>query len=239
MNNPIQIWNPEREFKLTAVAPNLWIVRHPLTFCGFKMVTCMSVLRLASGGLWLHSPVPLSAELKASLDALGSVEYIVAPNRMHHLYALDCTKAYPHAQLYVAKDLSSKNPAFVNFPVIPTGTDAPWFDSIDSVFVEGNTELNETVFFDRASRTLIITDLAVFMGPWDSFGSRVYARINGCYNRFGHSFLLKKFFRDKTAVRRSLHQILEWDFKRIVLAHGPIIENDARLKVETAFAWLL
>lgn len=203
------------------------------------MVTCMTVVRLASGGLWLHSPVPLNAELKASLDAIGPVEYIVAPNRMHHLYALDCAIAYPRAKLYVAKDLSSKNAAFADFPVIPSGTAAPWFDSIDSVFVEGNTELNETVFFERSSRTLIINDLAVFIGPWDSFGTRVYARINGCYNRFGHSFLLKKFFRDKTAASRSLHRILEWNFMRIVLAHGPIIENDARLTFKAAFTWLL
>jgi hypothetical protein len=35
-------------------------------------------------------------------------------------------------------------------------------------------------------------------------------------------------WRDKKAARRSLVQILEWDFERIILSHGDLIEEDAR-----------
>lgn len=221
------------------MAHDLWIARHPLVFYGFKMVTCMSVVRLTSGGLWVHSPIPIQGEVKQQLDALGQVAHIVAPNRLHHLYALACLNQYPSARLYAAVNLASKNAEFGRFPAIPAGASAPWSEAVDSVFVEGNPELNETVFFHRPSRTLIITDLAVHLGPWDAFATRTYARINGCYDRFGHSFLLKRFFRDRKAARRSLRKILEWDFQRIVLAHGPVIDRDARAAFEDAFSWLL
>jgi hypothetical protein len=238
MTDNDMMWKPESEFRLTEIAENLWVARHPLTFFGFKMVTCMTVVRLPSGGLWLHSPIPLGAELTAALAALGPVEYIVAPNRMHHLYALDCARQYPAARLYVAPGLAGKNAAFADFPVIPAGSEAPWAAAIDSVFVEGNPELNETVFFHRQSRYLVITDLAVHTGPWDSFGTRMYARLTGAYGRFGHSSVLKKFFKDREAARRSLQAIAQWPMEGIVLAHGPVIRRDARAALEGAFAWL-
>ncbi|ANQ85805.1 hypothetical protein dqs_2776 [Azoarcus olearius] len=232
-------WNPAAEFELTQLAPDIWIARHPLSFFGFRMTTCMTVVRLPSGGVWLHSPIPLQGGLKAAVDALGPVQFVVAPNRLHHLYALAAMEQYPQARLFVAPGLTDKNPAFAPHPPLPEAAVAPWADSIDAVFVAGNSELNETVFFHRPSRTLVITDLAVFLGSWDAFATRLYARINGCYNRFGHSFLLRRFFRDVPAARRSVQAMLEWPIERIVMAHGPVLRRDARARLREAFAWLL
>ena len=42
-------------------------------------------------------------------------------------------------------------------------------------------------------------------------------------------------WKDKAAARSSLQKILEWDFDKIVLAHGDLIETNAK---ETALqAW--
>ncbi len=232
-------WQPSQQFSLTAIADNIWLARQPVVFYGFKMVTCMSIVRLPSGQLFVHSPISLTGEMASQIAALGNVSWIVAPNRLHHLHAISCAQRFPEATLWVAPDLASKNPAFADYPIIPTGAQAPWSDAIDGVFIAGNTELNETVFFHRQSKTLIITDLAVLLGPWDSFGTRSYARLNRCYHCFGHSFLLKTFFRDKAAARRSLAQVMNWDFTRIVLAHGPVIEHDAKATFAQAFSWLL
>ncbi len=59
MNDSIQIWKPDSEFVLTNICPDVWIARHPLIFYGFKMIACMTVVRLPSGSLWVHSPIPL------------------------------------------------------------------------------------------------------------------------------------------------------------------------------------
>lgn len=230
-------WQPASEFRLTRIADDLWIARQPLAFYGFRMTTCMTVCRLGNGSLWVHSPIAPTPELLADLAALGKVSHIVAPNRMHHLYAQDFLAASPGATLYVAPGLADKNPVFARHPPIPQQA-APWAADIDAAFIAGNSELNETVFFHRPSRSLILTDLAVRIGPWDAFATRCYARLNGCYDRFGLSFVLKRFFRDREAARASLQAVFAWDFERIVPAHGPVISGNARSSMESAFAWL-
>ena len=40
---------------------------------------------------------------------------------------------------------------------------------------------------------------------------------------------------DKKAARASLKRILLWDFERVILAHGDLIEVDARQVVEKAW----
>lgn len=238
MPNPATHWSPADEFALTPLAHDIWIARNPLVFYGFRMTTCMTVCRLADGALWVHSPIPPSPTLLGALCPLGSPRHIVAPNRLHHLHALAFLAAFPTATLYVAPGLTDKNPAFAAHPQIPPDGAPAWREDIDSVFIEGNSELNETVFFHRKSRSLIITDLAVHIGPWDSFGTRTYARLNGFYDRFGLSFLLKRFFRDRDAARGSLARVLAWDFDCVVPAHGPVIRANAREQFERAFDWL-
>ncbi len=52
------------------LAPNLWIVDQPDFSSGLaKDGTRMTVIKLASGGLFLHSPTKLDDETKQALDA--------------------------------------------------------------------------------------------------------------------------------------------------------------------------
>ena len=43
---------------LDRLAEDLWVEARPLRFFGVEMGTRMTVVRLADGGLWVHSPVP-------------------------------------------------------------------------------------------------------------------------------------------------------------------------------------
>ena len=38
--------------------------------------------------------------------------------------------------------------------------------------------------------------------------------------------------------KKSLRKLLSWDFDRLVIAHGPCIEKNAKAFVEQAFRWL-
>jgi glyoxylase-like metal-dependent hydrolase (beta-lactamase superfamily II) len=42
-------------------------------------------------------------------------------------------------------------------------------------------------------------------------------------------------WKDKAAARQSLKRILEWDFDRIVLSHGDLIEDDAKATARQAW----
>ena len=65
---------------LTELSENIWIANASQKVMGFEFGTRMTVIRLGSGELFLHSPIPINERLKAEIDALGGVKYIVAPN---------------------------------------------------------------------------------------------------------------------------------------------------------------
>src|SRR5690349_13492287 len=72
---------------LQALAEDLWTSSAPHRWIGLHLGTRMTVIRLSSGRLLLHSPVPITSGLRAEIAALGSVAHIVCPNRYHPTYA--------------------------------------------------------------------------------------------------------------------------------------------------------
>ena len=45
-------------------------------------------------------------------------------------------------------------------------------------------------------------------------------------------------FIHRNLARQSLKKLLSWDFDRLIIAHGPCIEKDAKAFVKRAFRWL-
>lgn len=44
--------------------------------------------------------------------------------------------------------------------------------------------------------------------------------------------------RDRAAVRGNVEAILQWDFQRVIMAHGHIVERDGAQALRQAYAWL-
>src|SRR5262249_58999931 len=72
---------------LRALDRDIWVADRPLKLAVGDIGARMTVIRLADGGLFLHSPVPLDAATKRALDELGPVRVVVAPSKVHHLFA--------------------------------------------------------------------------------------------------------------------------------------------------------
>jgi len=98
---------------------------------------------------------------------------------------------------------------------------------------------NEVVFFHRASHTLILCDLAFNFGPRFPVVTRAVARLLGSYEHFGPSRLDPLLIRDRTAARRSMERILEWDFDRVIVAHGEVLDRGGRDALRRGYGWLL
>jgi hypothetical protein len=100
--------------------------------------------------------------------------------------------------------------------------------------------LNEVVFFHRTSRTLLLTDL-LFNVPSGagSLISRLVLWLDGCNGRAAvpRTFRLLLKFR-RSSVRGQMERILGWDFDRIVLAPGAVIETDGKGALERAWSFL-
>jgi len=57
-----------------------------VSFFGFPYPTRMAIARLSTGKAWVWSPIALTRELTAEVEAIGPVGYIVSPNKLHHLF---------------------------------------------------------------------------------------------------------------------------------------------------------
>jgi hypothetical protein len=224
---------------LRPLAQDLWVAERPQAFYGLSVGTRMTVIRLPGDRLLLHSPVALDAALRVELDAIGLVTYAVAPNRVHHLYAGEVAKAYPGARLWVAPGLERKRPDLAFVAVL--GDEAPeeWRASVQQTFFRGRPYENEVVFLHRPSRTLILCDLAFNFGPSAAAPTRLLMKLLRSYGRFGPSTLDPLLIRDRKAARGSLERILAWDFDRVVVAHGDVLESGGSEALRAGYAWLL
>jgi len=224
---------------LRQLGPEIWIAERPQRFYGLEVGTRMTVIRLGGARLLLHSPVALDPELRRELDSLGRVCFVVAPNRVHHLYAGQVAEAYPEARLWVAPGLERKRPDLRFVAVLGDEAPAEWRGELEQVFFRGRPYENEVVFFHRASRTLILCDLAFNFGPSAAAPTRLLMRLLRSYGRFGPSKLDPLLIRDRRAARESLERILDWDFDRVVVAHGDVLESGGREALRQGYSWLL
>src|SRR3546814_2721760 len=69
--------------------------------------TRMTVVRLAGGRLWVHSPIAPDTVLFEAIDALGDVAWLVAPNSLHYWYVTDWQRRYPVARTLAVPGLAA------------------------------------------------------------------------------------------------------------------------------------
>lgn len=221
---------------LQPIAPNLWHLQHGFSVLGIGVTARMTVVRFADGRLWLHSPVPLSAPVREQLAELGEVAFIVAPNKVHHLFAGDAAKAFPKAVLYGAPGLAKKRPGLRNMQTLTPTVPPEWAADLDQVFAAGFPFADETVFYHKTSRTVIITDLCQFWTGDLNLLGKLYARVTGVRARLGVPRTIRVAVRDPVAFAASARSILAWPFERVIVAHDSIIDSGAHAAVERAFA---
>ena len=223
---------------LTPLSQNLWELDAPLTVLGMTLGHRMTVARLPDTTLWIHSPVAHSPALAAALADLGPVAHVIAPNCVHDTYLEGWFAAYPTARFHGAKDFSRHRPDLKFTDTLGDDPDPAWSEVFEQHLMRGAPRLNEVVFFHRASRTLILTDLVFNLGRDMPLFSRVLLRLNGCYDRFACSRLLRSTIKHHSAFRASLDHILAWNFDRIVLSHGRNLDSAAKETLRLAFAFL-
>jgi len=224
--------------QLQLVAPNIWVIDFPLRVVGLQLGTRTTVVRLASGGLWLHSPGPLQSELVTTLSALGPVQALVAPNTMHHLFLAQNIRAFPQAIVYVSPALPAKLKLPFPYEVLGNEPPALWKDEISQHVIGGLPKLQEVVFYHHASHTLVLTDLAFYIRHSDSWFTRIFMRLNGVYGHFGPSRIFRSLVKDRPALRSSLDQLRTWDFDRVIVSHGEVLEHGGKQAMLTQYAWI-
>jgi len=217
---------------------DLWIVDRPLAMLGIEVGARMTAIRLANGDVLLHSPVPPDPELCDALAEIGPVRHLLAPNKLHHLYFAAAAEAFPDARRWAAPGLAGKRHDLAFDGELGDEAPAAWSGEIDQVWLHGAPHVEEIVFHHRASRTLIAADLAFNIRESNSLITRLFLRANGVLGRFGPTRMFRAFIRDHAAARESLDRILGWDFDRIVVSHGVVLQSRGRRVLRDAYQWM-
>jgi hypothetical protein len=223
------------------LAPSLWVVDRPfkLPVVRADVGTRMTIIRLADGTLFLHSPVKLDKDLRRAVDALGPVSAIVAPSKTHHLFVRDYIDVYRQARVYCAPGLPEKRKDLAFHAILSDDAPPQWRGQLEQHLFRGAPALNEVVFFHPASRTVVFTDLIFNLSAERSVDAPMFFWLLGAPGHFGpHRLVRLRAIRDRVAARRSIATILRWDFDRVIVAHGDVLETGGWERVASAFAFL-
>ncbi len=220
------------------IAENVWAAEEELRLAGIRLSVRMTVIQLEDGGLWLHSPLDATDARCAALDELGPVRYAIAPSRWHHLYIGSYRARYPDAKLFGAPGLAKKRQDVAFDGALGNEPDAAWAKELDQTVLDGSRMASEVVFLHRSSRTLLCSDSFFNLRPSDHWWTKFYQRVSGTANGPCVSRLFKWTIREKAAMRASIDHVLTWDFDRVVMGHGAIIETDGQAALKTAYGFL-
>jgi hypothetical protein len=224
---------------LQSFGPDIWISDGPVVnVAGFHYPTRMAAIKCADGGLFIWSPIQLSRELADAVDQLGPVHFLVAPNSLHHLAIGDWANAYPKAQLFAAPGLSAKRKDLTFGDTLSDS--GPWAADIDQITVLGNAITTEVVFFHKASKTVLFTDLIQqfpkgFHKGWRGIVANLDL-MTGNEAQVPRKFRMA--FTNRSVARASVRSILVWPADKVIMAHGQPITSDGQAFLKRAFAWL-
>jgi len=227
---------------LSPFGPNIWVAEGPVvSFFGFPYPTRMAVIRLRNGSLFIWSPIALTPELRTEVEALGSVTYLVSPNKIHHLFLKPWKDAYPQSRTYALDQLKKRNLAPPIDALLEDSPNPEWADDIDQVIVRGSFALSEAVFFHRESRTAIFADLIQNFAPdWFKGWKGVVARLGGIVSPHpGTPIDWRSSFVNRKPARAALDGILAWQPEKVIIAHGILVRNDGVGFIRRALPWLL
>lgn len=169
-----------RTIRTEAVKDSIWLFEQEQAL-GFSSVSTnirMTVIKLKSGGLWVHAPIAPTKECIQLIKELGApVEYIVLPTFAyeHKIFVGPFSRKFPNAQIWVAPRQWSwpLNLPLEFFGIFRARTlknedlSTPWADEIEQKVLSspevGIGPYVEVAFYHKCSRTLLVTDAVIFV----------------------------------------------------------------------------
>lgn len=232
---------------LKPVDRNIWIVDGPaVRFYGMPFPTRATLIRLENGDLWVHSPTHMTEDLRAEVAALGPVAHLVAPNWIHYAFVQSWQAAFPGCTAWAAPGVAeraAKRGVVIAFDHdLGDEAEADWAGEIDQMIVEGSRVHREVVFFHRASKTLILTDLIENFEPAKlPWWMRPLVRLAGIADPKGGMprDMRVTFAGHHPQLRAAVERMIGWGPERVILAHGRWFETGGVAELRRAFAWAL
>lgn len=226
---------------LQRIGDSIWTHEQAIRFGAIPLRHCMTVIGLAQGGLVVHSPTHLNDELSDQVRALGPVVAVIAPSWWHDLYLRRWLRAFPEASLYGAPTLVKWRRSLAFTDTLTNSAPPLWKRDLEQHQVEGiGAFLDEIVFYHRASRSLVLADLLFNLDENDAPITKTLAPVViGAFPGCRFPYLYRPLVLNGRRFRDSIERILDWDFERIIVGHGSVVEREGKEVFLSAFRWLL
>jgi hypothetical protein len=216
------------------LAENLWLLVYPLKMLGADLRRNVTMIRLRSGKLIIHSTAPFTSEDVTAIRALGEPGWLLDGVLRHDTFAKEGRAAFSSIP-YLAPPGFAEASEVRTEPIIPIP--AEWSGEVDALEIQGAPAARDTALLHVVSRTLILTELVFNFGDDQPLWTELLLRAAvGSEHSPGMSRPFRSGVKDEGAFKASMDTILNWDFDRVIVGHGDVIEFDGKAKLRAALA---
>jgi hypothetical protein len=232
---------------LKPVAEEIWIVDSgPFRVAGLIPIPVrMTVVRLNSGAMWLHSPTQWSEDLQRDVENLGPVRHLIAPNPFHWSFIRQWRAHCPNARVAAAEGTKNRWLVRMKGPAIDSEiADNPlpdWADDFDQLMVRGRFSFQEIVFFHRVSRTAILTDLVANLDPhklatWQRPGVSAMGSLGPVGKAPWYARTAYRMNRPQSGSAAA--RVIAMNPERVIFNHGQWFTRDGAVQLAASLRWL-
>ena len=214
------------------VAENLWSLQFPLRLLGANMQRHVTIIRLESGAVVVHSTGPFTKADVDAVSALGRVGWVADVMLRHETFSKEGKAAFP-AAVFLGPAGFSKEAGFPVEGLLPAP--AEWGSELRVIRLDGRPSMEEHAFFHAPSRTLIVADLLFNPDPAESWWTRLLVSlVAGRKDGPGVSRAVRVAMKDKAGFQKSLAEVRGWDFDRIIVGHGSMVPTGGKAQFDEA-----
>lgn len=255
--------DPAKVMVIRDVTPTITTLSVPfLRFGRLKIGGRGTLVKLQTGNVAVFSPVAFTPDVKAKVQSMGPIKYIVAPDIEHHIFISTWAAEYPEAEIIAMEGLPEKREAdpatkgtkFTHIFSQRNKLDmhiTPEFDEEFSYEYFHSHVNKELVFLHKPTRTMIQADLLFNLPATEQYSqtglnarSGILTKLFGSImNTRGDMIWQRRFLwymaggKDRPGFAESAKRTKSWDFDRIIPCHGDVIETGGKSIFDKATAW--
>jgi len=218
--------------RMKQLSENIWIQTYPLSVLGTNHGRTVTLIRLQSGRVIVHSMAPFSPADIAHFRSVGEIAWLVEAMLLHDTYAKNGREAFPDLPFLAPEGFGE----VVHFPTLSLlPAPAEWGGQVEVIELCGIPRLKEHVFLHKPSRTLIVADLVFNFSEEERGWTRFFHRYLAGFKRYpGTSRVFRFCVSDRAAFQASMESVLAADFDRIIVGHGEVVETNGKALLRRA-----
>ncbi len=210
----------------------LWTDYEALSLAGLPIGRRITVARGSAHQLVAFSPMRATDDTIKDLQRLGPIAAFVLANRVHDLYYEGYFDQFSETPFLAPAAAVADHPKW-RLSTIQPGM--PELRGFRYLVLAGMPRVQEHVFLHEASRTLLLTDSIFNLPKTNAWLARLMMKVADMGGRPRPSRIFRSMVRSRREFIMSLHEVLTWDFDRIIGGHGNVIERDGKKVFQEAF----